>query len=172
MFNRLLFAAVLTARVSADEYVSKSTLPLLYCRVSAHRATNNPLVLAFALALAQVQLVHSPLLPTLTGIAPHHAPTYPSCEDLYSKLQPLSTLNPYVFFNDLNTSTVAGANASSSAYFNSFKMTTFPKETSSSFACNGTAASVLCQVCVCVCVCVCVRVCVCLCVCVCVCVCV
>jgi hypothetical protein len=50
-----------------------------------------------------------------------------------------------VYFNDLNTVTIAGDNASTSSYFNSFKLLTLPKRTQDAFICNHTSTSVLCQ---------------------------
>eukprot|EP00038_Savillea_parva_P000810 m.98816 g.98816 ORF g.98816 m.98816 type:complete len:1089 (+) comp10280_c0_seq1:404-3670(+) len=67
------------------------------------------------------------------------------CSGQYDRLMPLSTLNKFVYFNDLNTDTIAGTNASTSSYFNSFKMLTFPKRTPDSFTCNGSESTVLCQ---------------------------
>lgn len=68
-----------------------------------------------------------------------------SCTDHYNRLLPLITLNQFVYFNDLNTNTIAGANASTSSYFNSFKLLTFPKRSSDAFMCNTTDMAVLCQ---------------------------
>jgi len=67
------------------------------------------------------------------------------CQGEYDRLLPLITLNQFVYFNDLNTATLAGSNASTSSYFNSFKLLTFPKQTSKAFTCNKSHTSVLCQ---------------------------